>query len=299
MKSLKSKCGFCRKEFRLTEHQYKVRTRQSKTGNLFCSQGCLTLFKRKASQRTVLCKKCKRKIVGPKWKVEGQRFCSSECFHSTRRAKSLKRICKYCKASFTVKKWKLPRARAYCSAACWRRFQVKSKRVRKCHWCGKKIFKKRASKLKHSFCGRRCFHNWNTDVAKKRNKRTCLECSEPFFIRGKRESERRFCTIKCALRHNGPTRPEQAVKNELRGLGISFSTSKNPLAQFTYPDFVIKGRKLCIYVDGEYWHKDNKARDLLQNRVLRAAGFTVVRIGERIAMDEKKLKKVLSKVFQQ
>lgn len=297
MNSFKRRCGFCRKEFRLTEHQLKVRTRQSKTGNLFCSQACVTLFKRKASQRIVLCKRCKKKIIGPKAEVMGRQFCSKECFHSTRRAKLLKRICKYCKTSFTIKKWNVSRARAYCSSACWRRFQAASKKIRKCHWCGKKILKRISSKSKHSFCGRRCFQKWNTDAAKKRNKRSCLECSQPFFIRGEFQAKRRFCSIKCSLRHTGHTRPELAVKAALRKCGASFAISKNPLAQFTYPDFTLNDKKVCIYVDGEYWHKDKKVKDSIQNRVLRAAGFKVFRIPERIAMDPEKLKRVIGKII--
>ncbi len=64
------------------------------------------------------------------------------------------------------------------------------------------------------------------------------------------------------------------------------------------PDFVFPARKVAMFVDGEFWHghptrcqipqtrrawwiakiESNKRRDRRQNRALRAAGWTVVRV---------------------
>jgi len=64
------------------------------------------------------------------------------------------------------------------------------------------------------------------------------------------------------------------------------------------PDFVFPARKVVVFVDGEFWHghptrcqipqarrswwaakiESNKRRDRRQNRALRVAGWTVVRV---------------------
>jgi DNA mismatch endonuclease (patch repair protein) len=64
------------------------------------------------------------------------------------------------------------------------------------------------------------------------------------------------------------------------------------------PDFVFPARKVAVFVDGEFWHghptrcqipqarrswwaakiESNKRRDRRQNRALRVAGWTVVRV---------------------
>ena len=66
------------------------------------------------------------------------------------------------------------------------------------------------------------------------------------------------------------------------------------------PDFLFPGKGVVLFVDGEFWHghpkrcqipktrtvwwstkiKGNVRRDKLQNRVLRTAGWTVVRVWE-------------------
>jgi len=69
---------------------------------------------------------------------------------------------------------------------------------------------------------------------------------------------------------------------------------------FGKPDFVFRTQRVCVFVDGCFWHgcpqhatkpgtsaafwrkkfAANKARDLLVNRTLRKAGWRVVRIWE-------------------
>jgi DNA mismatch endonuclease (patch repair protein) len=81
-----------------------------------------------------------------------------------------------------------------------------------------------------------------------------------------------------------------------RGQVVRVSTRTGPLR--IRPDFVFPARKMVVFVDGEFWHghptlcqiprarrswwtakiEGNKRRDRRQNRVLRAAGWTVVRV---------------------
>jgi len=81
------------------------------------------------------------------------------------------------------------------------------------------------------------------------------------------------------------------------------------------PDFVFSKGKIAVFVDGAFWHghptrakipatrrewwlakiEGNKARDRRQNRLLRKAGWTVVRIWEH-ELERKHLPKALRKL---
>jgi len=87
-----------------------------------------------------------------------------------------------------------------------------------------------------------------------------------------------------------------AITGWRRGRAVKVNTRKGP--QKVRPDFVFPARKVAVFVDGEFWHghptrcqipqarrawwaatiESNKRRDRRQNRALRAAGWTVVRV---------------------
>ncbi|MFA5063165.1 MAG: very short patch repair endonuclease [Candidatus Omnitrophota bacterium] len=100
-----------------------------------------------------------------------------------------------------------------------------------------------------------------------------------------------------AIRSKGTT-PENIFARELRKQKIYFSQhAKSIIGQ---PDFVLRKRKLVIFVDGCFWHKCRKCfrkpatnikfwsekiaanvkRDKMVNSYLKKEGWTVIRIWE-------------------
>ena len=93
------------------------------------------------------------------------------------------------------------------------------------------------------------------------------------------------------------TKPELAVEAMLVQLGLHFETHARDLPG--RPDFVIRGEQVVILVDGDFWHgwrfdewrlklserwelkiAANRRRDARNRKLLRDAGWTVVRLWE-------------------
>lgn len=93
------------------------------------------------------------------------------------------------------------------------------------------------------------------------------------------------------------TGPERVVELILQDLGADFETHVRSLPG--RPDFVLVNFSLCIFVDGDFWHgyrfpewrlklsaawdekiEKNIRRDTQNRRLLRAAGWQVLRIWE-------------------
>jgi len=101
--------------------------------------------------------------------------------------------------------------------------------------------------------------------------------------------------------HSRDTRVEKLMEQELAALGVDYVRS--PSDVFGHPDFAIKGKKILIFCDGDFWHgyqietnprldvKDNRTfwmtkinrnmdRDKLVNERLVSEGWTVLRFWE-------------------
>jgi len=97
------------------------------------------------------------------------------------------------------------------------------------------------------------------------------------------------------------TKPEMALRRELHRRGLRYRTSFRPLeALRCQADIVFTRARVACFVDSCHWHaceehlklpKTNtewwrqkfeatKARDLRNNRALRSAGWTVIRVWE-------------------
>ena len=93
------------------------------------------------------------------------------------------------------------------------------------------------------------------------------------------------------------TGPERTVQAMLEALGLEFETHVRLLPG--RPDFVLRKHSLCIFVDGDFWHgwrfddwrmklsekweakiAANRRRDDRNRRLLRKAGWQVLRIWE-------------------
>lgn len=93
------------------------------------------------------------------------------------------------------------------------------------------------------------------------------------------------------------TKPELAVEGFLTGIGVAFEAHARDLPG--RPDFVVREARVAILVDGDFWHgwrfeewrmklseewerkiANNRRRDARNRKLLRDAGWTVVRLWE-------------------
>ncbi len=109
------------------------------------------------------------------------------------------------------------------------------------------------------------------------------------------------------------TKPEQAVRSILRGLGAHYRICPKDLPG--RPDVANKSRKWCVFVNGCFWHghdarslaslpktnsswwankiDGNRARDTRKEKDLRALGYEVVTVWQCELKDAQQLKKRL------
>jgi len=100
------------------------------------------------------------------------------------------------------------------------------------------------------------------------------------------------------IKSHGNKTTELRLIEIFRSSGLTGWRRKQPL--FGKPDFVFKTQRVCIFVDGCFWHgcpkcyrepttnetywsakiQRNKARDRLVSKTLRDAGWSVLRIWE-------------------
>lgn len=97
------------------------------------------------------------------------------------------------------------------------------------------------------------------------------------------------------------TEPELLLRRALHALGGRFRLHRQ-LAKGCTPDLVLPGRRVAVFVDGDFWHgcprhgrtafrgpnaelwqekmRRNRERDLRSTRLAQEAGWTVVRVWE-------------------
>lgn len=76
------------------------------------------------------------------------------------------------------------------------------------------------------------------------------------------------------------TLEEGIVYASLKKSSLFFRKQFNPLASLTRVDFYVPSKKLCIFVDGVYWHKDRREIDNRKTKILEAAGYKVLRVSD-------------------
>jgi DNA mismatch endonuclease (patch repair protein) len=93
------------------------------------------------------------------------------------------------------------------------------------------------------------------------------------------------------------TKPEKAIEAMLRNIGVDFEMHCRDLPG--RPDFVLRNRRIAIFVDGDFWHgwrfptwrlklaekwekkiESNRLRDVRNHRLLRRQGWLVIRMWE-------------------
>ncbi len=107
---------------------------------------------------------------------------------------------------------------------------------------------------------------------------------------------------------NGPL--EKRVQKELKAMGLRYQSNNRSLPGS--PDIVLRGNRVAIFVDGNFWHgwrlpswehklsdfwrnklRTNRARDQKNFRRLRRLGWRVCRIWEHQAKDSDRLTRIL------
>jgi DNA mismatch endonuclease (patch repair protein) len=103
------------------------------------------------------------------------------------------------------------------------------------------------------------------------------------------------------------TKPEIALRRELHARGLRYFKNRRPMAGVRRTaDIVFPTTRLAVFIDGCFWHgcpehhtvartnaeywlakvERNRARDQETDALLAAAGWTVVRIWEHVAIAE-------------
>lgn len=119
--------------------------------------------------------------------------------------------------------------------------------------------------------------------------------------RGDIMSPEKRSAVMSRIRGRG-TKPEAAVQAMLEGLGVPFETHARDLPG--RPDFVIRDARVVILVDGDFWHgwrfdewrlrlsehwerkiAANRRRDARNRKLLRAGGWTIIRLWEHQVRD--------------
>ena len=114
------------------------------------------------------------------------------------------------------------------------------------------------------------------------------------------------------------TAPEKALRSELYKLGLHYRIDVRPVKELNRrADIVFRSAKVAVFVDGCFWHgcskhgtqakanaefwrnkiERNKERDEETNRLLKKAGWKVVRVWEHQNMKNAalKIKKIINK----
>lgn len=296
-KIYRRKCASCKRVFEMPAWYFRRRTRHTKSGRLFCGRRCLA--KGKVNQIYSKCIACRKSFHGEANVMKKKKYCSRRCMIYHLKAKRVSKKCMNCWEQFTRKSTP-DRPMKFCSAVCFFRHQGKFKVIVPCDYCGRKTKrnKRAATRSKNRFCSIACRKRFVGERSIRTLSKKCELCGLPFQAKDKKTlKRRRFCSSRCYLRSEKHSEPEKKVYKEFLQNGVRASKSKNPLSQFTFPDLVLKDRKICIYVDGTYWHRNSQEKDGLQNRVLRAAGYKVFRIPEEATKDQKSLSKTVLRIL--
>lgn len=119
--------------------------------------------------------------------------------------------------------------------------------------------------------------------------------------RGDIMSPEKRSAVMARIRGRG-TKPELAVQAMLEAFGVPFESHARDLPG--RPDFVIRAARIAILVDGDFWHgwqfekwrlklsepwelkiAANRRRDARNRKLLRGAGWTIVRLWEHQVRD--------------
>lgn len=213
--------------------------------------------------------------------------------------------CRHCGTVFT----RYPSAArhdppAYCSMACKRlgfkgtgHPSFKEKVEKSCETCKVAFTVAPSAAGKARFCSQKCMLVWRGPVLSEkrtipeaRTTRACNFCGEHFSTHVCRVKNGRgeFCSRNCSgawtirNKQNRVSKAETAFGQALARAGVDVDAQVR-VGKWVV-DFVLRGTQIAVEFDGEYWHSLPKSveRDQRKDRQLRALGYEVVRIPERL-----------------
>lgn len=166
-----------------------------------------------------------------------------------------------------------------------------------CGTCGKVSTVVESRAKTQRFCSQACMLVWRAPVAREQryqpeahSKISCKWCGKEFETHACRVKDGRgqFCSRACGgawtirYKQNRVSKAETEFGDQLKALGFDFE-SQHQIGKWVV-DFCFVNEKIAVEYDGEYWHSLPKsiARDARKDKSLVAAGFSVVRVPERL-----------------
>lgn len=203
------------------------------------------------------------------------KYCSQKCYKEHKISDNILYICQECGIGFyRGSKTSKSRAHKFCSNRCQglhdrKRFHYFCKR------CGKE-FDRVDNHSKNNFCSKDCALSYKKENA---TYSKCKLCGKTFLVL---KTRTKFCSADCWFKSSTkiPTRIEKELYDYLTNIGIEFIPQHRINRQV--PDAFIPKLNLCVYTDGEYWHRNKTERDLRINKELNIKGFNVLRLKERL-----------------
>lgn len=191
----------------------------------------------------------------------------------------------------------------YCSLDCYRngiRPNNKTGKIVICKNCGKEVYKKKYQlENKNLFCSTKCANEYQ---GKNKVEFVCRTCGDKFKWSKSRtiDSNPTYCSmpcrnadkehmIKCGInstikqqKKRGLNKLELKGREILKELGIKFNEQVLMFDKFLV-DVLVKGKKVIIQWDGEYWHTKPKRvlLDKSQDAYLKKCGYKVLRITDK------------------
>jgi very-short-patch-repair endonuclease len=251
---------------------FMANAQQVKLGKAhFCSRDCRGASARK--RVTCTCEQCGKTYEMTAVHASKAKYCSRDC-QAVAKRRLLTLTCEQCGEPFTARPSAI-KGHKVCSVAC--RDALRTKRVTcVCVQCGKEYAVHRFRAERARFCSQSCRAVFiNTRIALQ-----CEECGKEYRVKRYRVREgSRFCSRACALRHQGETSIEAAIRHALDALDIAY-LPQHPIGRYS-ADFFLPQIGVLIETDGTYWHSLNPARDARRDAWMRRRGYRTIRIPER------------------
>ena len=191
---------------------------------------------------------------------------------------------------------------SYCSLTCYRngiRPTNKTGKIVICKNCDHKIYKPKSEIKINNFCSTKCANEYQ---GRNKVEFVCRTCGYKFKWSKSRtiDSKPTYCSMPCRnadkehmvrcginstikqQKKRGLNKLELKGREILKELGIKFNEQVLMFDKFLV-DVLVKGKKVIIQWDGEYWHTKPKIvlLDKSQDAYLKKCGYKVLRITDK------------------
>jgi len=183
-------------------------------------------------------------------------------------------ICKQCNVRFYLSPSRTKQHSGhFCSRKCQREYTPKITKV--CPVCGKRFTVKASIAHRYTVCDWKC-------RASVQRLYSCIHCGKEFLSHEQRW-EPKYCSVACYRRSKAETNIEKKVRQTLEQISEPF-IQEHKIGRYSV-DFFLPRINGIIEVDGAYWHR-NKTRDERKNKFLNSEGFHLIRLPEKVVLDD-------------